>query len=167
MTATGLKIWVHLQQYCFWLGAEMRHVSELLCAAKTLCRAGRLGQQVGWIFLPIKIALNRSCDLWRRRKLPKLCALCYRQHIFLLLRHLQSIQFFVKLIGGFAVKFWLISFFLLPRLDFRELRKFISVRQQSDDGEADYGRYWSWSHQLSSSMILQKGNNVHLLYRAT
>ena len=37
MTATGLGTWHRMQQYCIWLGAEMRHVSELLCAAKTLC----------------------------------------------------------------------------------------------------------------------------------
>ena len=98
-------------------------------------------------------------------KLPWIARFANDNTLSPLLRHSQSIQCFVKLLGGLAVKFWSISFFYFQDWTSESWENLISVRQQSDDG-----RYWSWSLLIMVAPTLfinDTGNDVHLLYRAT
>ena len=73
-------------------------------------------------------------------KLPWIARFANDNTLSPLLRHSQSIQCFVKLLGGLAVKFWSISFFYFQDWTSESWENLISVGQQSDDG-----RYWWWS----------------------
>ena len=98
-------------------------------------------------------------------KLPWIARFANDNTLSPLLRHSQSIQCFVKLLGGLAVKFWSISFFYFQDWTSESWENLISVRQQSDDG-----RYWWWSLLIMVAPTLfinDTGNDVHLLYRAT
>ena len=86
-------------------------------------------------------------------KLPWIARFANDNTLSPLLRHSQSIQCFVKLLGGLAVKFWSISFFTskigLPRAE----KIWFQLDNRVMMVATDDGRYWSWSHQRSSSMI--------------